>query len=134
MPEQFKVFQDTRGALLPVPLDQLGMEPKRIFVVTGGYAGVVRGGHGPKQGTQLIILVSGTVAVMIQRPNGDHKAIKLDMPGQSIRLTAGDVAWQRFADEQSRLLVVADSPFDPAGYVRPTAPLSNADIELLATL
>jgi hypothetical protein len=134
VPKQFSVFQDARGSLLPVGLDELGMEPKRIFVVTGGYAGVVRGGHGPKHGTQLIILVSGTVAVMVQHQHGDCEWVKLDAPGQSIRLSAGEIAWQRFADEQSRLLVIADTPFDPLGYVSATAPLSDADIDVLANL
>jgi hypothetical protein len=133
-PFRFKLHEDARGSLLPIEFDKLDIEPRRIFIVTGGYPGVLRGGHGPKRGAQLIVLLSGTVAVMIEHASGDRDAIKLEKPGQSIRLDTGEISWQRFADAQSRLLVIADSEFDPDAYVTAPAPLSTVDVELLATL
>lgn len=116
MGESFDVIEDSRGSLLPISLDKLAITPRRIFVVTGAAPGVIRGGHGPGSGCQLLVLLSGAVAVIVRRASEMDEVVELGKPGDSLWLYAGDVAWQRYADAQSSLLVIADTAYRENDY------------------
>ena len=95
---------------------------------------MIRGGHGPKNGSQLLVLLSGAVAMIVRRRNQKNETLKLSNPGETLWLHAGDVSWQRYDDTQSRLLVIADTEFSEENYLHASEQLCDADVALLESL
>ena len=130
--KQFKTFEDDRGALVPIPLDELDLSPRRVFIVTGADGGCTRGGHGHRSGTQWLVLVSGQVNVLVRSDGEPPRLTRLSTRGEALKIRQGDIAWQRYADAGSCLLVLSDAEFDPDGYINPIEALSDSEVAMLS--
>ncbi len=106
------VHQDRRGWLLPVEFDELDLDVRRAFVVTGTPQGCTRGAHFvPCE--QLLILLAGAAVV---RLSGGPDAMpveesRLDVVGGTQRLPKGRYVEYDLDGGPSMLLVLADQPY-----------------------
>jgi hypothetical protein len=109
----FAAHTDARGTLLPIELDDVGFEVRRVFTVTGVPGGSTRGDH-LSDCRELILLVSGEAEVTTGSA-GASRTVTLDHAGASLDLAAGVYVRYRLRDERSVILVLADEPFRPRG-------------------
>ncbi len=107
---------DRRGMLLPIELDDVPFAVRRIFVISPEDASEVRGGHGHREGRQLLICLDGEIEVKMQEAGHAH-AIVLRPDGVSLLLEAGLWSQQTYADAGSRLLVLSNQRFDEVEYI-----------------
>jgi dTDP-4-dehydrorhamnose 3,5-epimerase-like enzyme len=106
---------DDRGWLTTLDTDLTGFGVSRAFLVGSG-DGSIRGGHAHRQGRQLLTLVTGRVRVdMLWR--GEAASLELDGDARSILIEPGVWATQTYLDPLSSLVVLCDTPYDPADYV-----------------
>ena len=114
---RFTVHEDGRGALLPVELDDVDFPVRRIFVVSAPEGGADRGGHEVSCG-ELVVLVGGRAQIEVRGTSGSE-TVRLEAPGDGVRLVAGEYMAYRLADSSS-ILVLAEEPF--ADTDRPAPP------------
>ena len=111
----FEPNVDSRGNLVELDFASIPFDVCRAFAVTDVPAGVTRGGHSHREGEQLLVCLTGCVAVELR--SGDrHHEVELRPGGGGLHIAAGVWASQRYVGEGSTLLVLASTPFDPAGY------------------
>jgi hypothetical protein len=112
----FPAHEDARGSLLPLEFAALPFRPQRAFVTRAAGAGTERGGHAHRTFRQLLVSLAG--AVDIEVAHGDRNArVRLEGSGQALLIEP--MVWSRqiFVSADAQLLVLADRPYDPAGYV-----------------
>ena len=112
----FKSFKDERGYLLPISFDALDFIPKRVFIVNGVPPGCVRGNHSHYKTKQILICLNGEVEVVCD--DGEHRKIyRLTKPHQAIYIP--EMIWdeQRYLSEDSVLLVLSNTYYDPEDYI-----------------
>jgi dTDP-4-dehydrorhamnose 3,5-epimerase-like enzyme len=107
---------DARGALLPLQLDRLPFAPRRLFTVSGVPAGTVRGGHGHRDGQQLLVCLQGRIDLCL-RLNDEEARTSLTADGPAALI--GPRIWcrQTYCGEGSVLLVLSSEPYDPTSYI-----------------
>ncbi len=112
---KFRSIPDKRGVLQPLHFDQMPFAPCRAFVVTNVPAGVVRGGHAHRFGTQLLLCLQGRIEILM-RHRQDEVALAL-VPA-SYGLVVGPGVWceQKYVASDSVLLVFASDPYDANSY------------------
>jgi hypothetical protein len=93
----------------------LPFTPARAFVVHETPAGCLRGGHAHRRGCQILIRLSGRVAVQL-RFGGERRDLLLDATDRGLVIGPGVWAQQRYLDAGSTLLVLASDPYDPTSY------------------
>lgn len=103
------VFTDERGTLLPIELDDVGFDVRRVFIVTGTSPATTRGEH-LTDCRELIVLVQGEVEVTT-RALGVDRRIVLDRPGAVLEVAPETFIRYGLRDETSTILVLADQPF-----------------------
>lgn len=113
---QLGAHRDVRGTLWPLDFSALPFTPVRAFLVEAPQ-GVVRGGHAHVQGSQLLVCVSGRIAVNT-RFNGLEESHALDETGDALLISSPVWAQQTYLAPDSRLLVFCDTPYDPDAYLR----------------
>ncbi|MDC0363044.1 FdtA/QdtA family cupin domain-containing protein [Halioglobus sp.] len=108
---------DHRGVLSPFDFSAMPFEPSRTFVVSGSSANTVRGGHGHRQGQQMLVCLQGRIEVLM-RTDGEEASTTLE-PGLS-GLVFGPGIWcqQTYQVAGSILLVFASDPYDATSYLR----------------
>ena len=106
---------DARGSLLPIELTQLPFAPQRLFTVTDVPTGTQRGGHGHRQGQQLLICLSGQIGVLLRCGSAQANVV-LDARGPALLIGAGIWGQQTYLQQDSALLVLASEPYDPSSY------------------
>lgn len=111
----FEPKADARGSLVEFDFASLPFRVRRVFAVTDVPAGVTRGGHAHREGDQLLVCLAGCVAVELRRGE-DSREVELRPGGGGLHIRPGVWASQRYTEEGSTLLVLASTPFDPAGY------------------
>lgn len=107
---------DDRGTLLPFDFADLPFVPRRAFVVHDVPAGAARGGHAHLRGQQLLVRLSGRIAVEL-RCDGDERRVELASSARGVLIAPGVWSRQTYHGPDARLLVFADEPYDPASYV-----------------
>ena len=127
---QSSLHQDERGELLALALNELDFDPVRLFVVSGS-EGAIRGGHGPAEGQQLIMLLSGQVNFCVEDAGKERLLIQLDSVGDSIQIDNTTVCWQGFPTSKGLLLLLSDTSYDPDKFVYPEKPLTSNEEEWL---
>lgn len=112
----FPAHADARGVLLPFQFDQLPFRPCRAFTVTGVPAGVARGGHGHRSGTQLLVCLQGCIEILMRHGGQEAKLILEPVPSG---LVLGPGVWcrQTYLTEGTVLLVFASELYDPDSYL-----------------
>jgi len=98
-------YADERGTLVPVELDTVGFDVRRVFAVAGPPGGATRGEHALTC-RELIVLVSGAARFEVRAGP--------TVPGDS--LAVGPAGWLRYhlRDDRSVVLVLADAAYRPA--------------------
>jgi WxcM-like, C-terminal len=104
----FPAYDDERGVLVPIELDDAAFAPRRVFVVTGPSEGSTRGGHEVTCREQ-VVLVSGRAELRI-----DDRTVVLDRPGASALVEPGERMDYELGPGGSTIVVLADRPWQGA--------------------
>lgn len=105
---------DERGTLLPLEWDDLPFVPSRIFTVSGAAAGTVRGGHGHRTCSQLLVAVAGQIEVEVVRADA-RRTFTLTPQSPGLLVRPGIWFAQTYISPASVLLVLASEPYDASG-------------------
>lgn len=107
---------DDRGALLPIDFSKLPFQPCRIFVTHDVPTGTTRGGHAHKEGSQLLVRLTGRLKITM-RYNSQVEVCFLET--STVGLLIGPRVWseQTYLEPATTLLVLASTPYDPASYL-----------------
>ena len=105
---------DERGTLVPLHFEPLGFQARRMALISAPDGGI-RGGHAHREGTQLLLCVSGSVDVTLHH-QGDRARVTLE-PGVNVLLIEAPVwAEQAYHGDSPRLLMLSDVDFSPDLY------------------
>lgn len=116
---EFHQNGDDRGHLVIVEgMKDIPFEIKRIFYIYGSDNNVVRGQHANRKSEFVLINVSGTSKVKIKDGKGNEAVFSLNRPHTGIYLPK--MVWKEMYDfsEDSVLLVLASTYYDPEEYIR----------------
>lgn len=105
---------DSRGRLVAVEHGLLPFRPERTFVVSTSDAPVGRGGH-VAGCRQLLVLVSGRAAVLLEGPGTGRRRVELAEPGAAVLVAADDYVDYWLEQPGSVVLVLAEQPFRDRG-------------------
>ena len=116
---EFQQRGDERGHLviaeggIDVPF-----EIKRVFYIYGSDKDVVRGQHANRKTEFVLINVAGTSKVKVKDGEGNEAIFCLNRPHTGIYLP--NMVWKDMYDfsEDSVLLVLASTHYDPEEYIR----------------
>lgn len=104
---------DERGSLLPLDWDSLPFEPRRIFTVSDVPAGTLRGGHGHRTCTQLLVAVAGEIEVQLAY-RSERRILVLTPDSPALLVRAGIWFSQTYLSEGAVLLVLASERYNAA--------------------
>lgn len=107
---------DHRGVLSPFDFSSMPFEPRRTFVVSGGNAGTVRGGHGHRRGQQMLVCLQGRIEVLM-RTGGEEASATLEPSSSGLVFGPGVWCQQTYQVPGSILLVFASDPYDATSYI-----------------
>jgi len=107
----FPSFVDPRGTLVPIELDHVGFDVRRVFAVAGPVAGSTRGEH-VATCRELIVLVSGAVEVILGI-GATERSLLLTDPGSTAEVHPGDYIRYRLRNGRSMIVVLADESYRP---------------------
>ena len=115
----FPLHGDDRGHLVVVEgMKDIPFEIKRLFYIYGSDRAVVRGCHANRKSRFVLINVAGTSKVKAKDGLGNEKIVSLDKPNIGVYLPT--MVWKDMYDfsEDSVLLVLASTHYDPQEYIR----------------
>ena len=116
---EFSQKGDERGHLVIVEGEKdIPFAIKRIFYIYGSDKDVIRGQHANKQSEFVLINVAGTSKVKIKDGKGNESIFCLNRPYTGVYLPR--MVWKEMYDfsEDSVLLCVASTAYDPSEYIR----------------
>ncbi len=116
---EFPQRGDERGHLVIVEGNQdIPFEIKRAFYIYGSDADVVRGQHANRESEFVLINVAGKSKVKVKDGEGNEAIFLLNRPHTGIYLPT--MVWKDMYDfsEDSVLLVLASTHYDPNEYIR----------------
>lgn len=103
------------GVLTPLNLPGHDFQPVRMFLVQAPH-GARRGGHGHRQGRQLLVHVSGVVELTL-RHGGNSLSLQLDQHANGCLIHAPVWAAQTYTGHHPAIAVLCDTPYDPGNYL-----------------
>ena len=110
---------DHRGALVALEEHsaEVPFDIARAYYIYGTVAGAERGFHAHYALRQLAIAVSGSCTICLD-DGSDTRAVRIYRPDQG--LIIGPMVWREMRDfsDDCVLMVLADSPYDEADYIR----------------
>ena len=116
---EFPQRGDDRGHLVIVEGKQdVPFDIKRCFYIYGSEHDVVRGQHANRRSEFVLINVAGTSKVKVKDGEGNEAIFCLNRPHTGIYLPT--MVWKDMYDfsEDSVLLVLASTNYDPTEYIR----------------
>ena len=116
---EFQQKGDERGHLVIVEgMKDIPFDIKRIFYIYGSDRNVVRGNHANRKSEFVLINVAGTSKVRVRDGRGNEAVYSLNRPRTGIYLPR--MVWKEMYDfsENSVLLCVASTAYDPSEYIR----------------
>lgn len=116
---EFSEKGDERGHMVIVEgMKDVPFDIKRIFYIYGSDPDVVRGQHANRHSEFVLINVSGTSKVKVRDGKGNEQIYSLDRPHTGIYLPK--MIWKDMYDfsEDSVLLCLASTSYDPSEYIR----------------
>lgn len=116
---EFSQKGDDRGHLVIVEgMDDIPFDIKRIFYIFGSDHDVVRGQHANRNSEFVLINVAGTSKVRVKDGKGNETVYSLNRPHTGIYLPK--MIWKDMYDfsEDSVLLCLASTHYDPNEYIR----------------
>lgn len=112
---EWPVFGDARGRLQAFDFAALPFVPARVFAISGVPAGTVRGEHGHRHGTQLLVCLQGRIEVLMR-----HRSLEAELvlvpDGHVLSVAAGVWCRQTYVEAGSVLLVLASEAYSPESY------------------
>ena len=108
---------DMRGKLTAIEFADLPFMPVRAFTVFDVPSAEVRGEHAHRECHQLLICVSGSLAVLVDDGH-DRRELVLDDPGVGLYLPPRIWGSQFRYSPDGALVVLASHPYDAADYIR----------------
>ena len=116
---EFQQKGDERGHLVIIEgMKDIPFDIKRAFYIYGSDTDVVRGQHANRKSEFVLINVAGTSKVKVKDGVGNEVVYCLDRPHTGIYLPT--MVWKDMYDfsENSVLLVLASTHYDPDEYIR----------------
>lgn len=116
---EFSQKGDERGHLVIVEgMKDIPFDIKRIFYIYGSDKDVVRGKHANRVSEFVLINVAGTSKVKVKDGKGNETVYSLNRPHTGIYLPR--MIWKEMYDfsEDSVLLCLANTHYDPDEYIR----------------
>lgn len=116
---EFKQRGDERGHLVIVEgLDDIPFDIKRIFYIYASEHSIIRGQHANRKSEFVLINVAGTSKVRVKDGKGNEAVYSLNRPHTGIYLPK--MIWKDMYDfsEDSVLLCLASTHYDPDEYIR----------------
>ncbi len=116
---EFTQKGDDRGHLVIIEGNKdIPFDIKRAFYIYGSDAEVVRGQHANRESEFVLINVAGTSKVKVKDGEGNEAVYSLERPHTGIYLPT--MVWKDMYDfsEDSVLLVLASTHYDPNEYIR----------------
>jgi acetyltransferase-like isoleucine patch superfamily enzyme/dTDP-4-dehydrorhamnose 3,5-epimerase-like enzyme len=116
--ERRPVIRDMRGNLTVRQVGEgLPFEPRRYFIVHDVPSKEVRGEHAHRMLHQVLVCVSGSVAVVVD--DGERRQeVVLDSPELALHVPPMIWCVQYKYTPDAALLVLASAPYDPDDYIR----------------
>ena len=115
---EFPILGDERGSLIALENSKnIPFDVKRVYYIFGSKKDIRRGFHAHHKTNQLAICVSGSCSFLMD----DGKQVEnLTMNSKNIGLLIPPMVWHEMFDfsEDCILLVLADSLYDEADYIR----------------
>ena len=113
---RLKANIDPRGQLAVLELlNAVPFAVRRLFYVSGVPAGAERGGHAHRRCHQFLICQDGQVDV--HAFDGQERRVIALAPHEAVLIPAGVFASEVYVNEQARLLVLCDQPYEPDDYI-----------------
>lgn len=116
---EFSQKGDSRGYLVVAEGQKdIPFDIKRIFYIYGSDKTVVRGKHANRESEFVLINISGKSKVVVKDGSGNQKIFNLNRPHIGIYLPA--MIWKEMYDfsEDSVLLALASTHYNPDEYIR----------------
>jgi dTDP-4-dehydrorhamnose 3,5-epimerase-like enzyme len=113
--EIIKIFNDSRGTLIPIDFDDLPFLVKRIFIVNEVPINCVRGNHSHYKTKQFLICINGNVEVTLHDGKIENKYNLVKGEGVLIP----ELIWdsQKFLKENSEIMVLCSTKYDINDYI-----------------
>jgi dTDP-4-dehydrorhamnose 3,5-epimerase-like enzyme len=114
----FPILGDERGSLIALENSQnIPFDVKRVYYIFGSKKDIRRGFHAHHKTNQLAICINGSCTFLMD--DGKHVE-HLTMDSKNIGLLIPPMVWHEMFDfsEDCILLVLADSLYDEADYIR----------------
>ena len=110
------VFKDSRGSLLPINMEEIPFDVKRVFSVFGVPKGMVRGEHAHYQTKQYLVCVKGSIKVILESIKKQITEVILE-EGDSIFID--NLVWdaQQFLTGDDIMLVFANTEYNLEDYI-----------------
>ena len=109
-------ISEANGRLQAFDLGQLPFIAVRAFLVDSVPVGSERGGHGHRTGHQWLQVTRGRVELRVIGPDGETR-FELPAGGPGFHLRPNIIAWQRYLEPDTQLLVFASNPYEPGDYL-----------------
>ncbi len=116
---EFSQKGDNRGHLVIVEGEQdISFDIKRVFYIYGSDPKVIRGQHANRESEFVLINVAGKSKIKVKDGVGNEAIYCLDRPHTGVYIPA--MVWKDMYDfsEDSVLLVLASTHYDPGEYIR----------------
>ncbi len=116
---EFTQKGDDRGHLVIVEGQKdIPFDIKRVFYIYGSDSDVVRGQHANRESEFVLINVAGTSKIRVKDGKGNEAVYSLNRPHTGIYLPK--MVWKDMYDfsEDSVLLCLASTHYDPSEYIR----------------
>ena len=116
-----KLIHDDRGSLMPMEAQrEVPFTIQRIFTVTPGRAGQNRGGHAHRECKQLILCLNGQCKL---RCYDGRREVIFELAQPEVAIYVPPTIWvdQEYLTEDTIVMVVCDSLYDEADYIRDDA-------------
>jgi dTDP-4-dehydrorhamnose 3,5-epimerase-like enzyme len=111
----FRQYFDV-GTLVPIEMEDLPFEMKRIFYVYG-VNNMIRGQHAHRVCQQALVCLNGSVTVTCE-DGKDSKTVVLDNPSKALYIPAGIWASQIYDSPETVLLVICSDKYDLDEYIK----------------
>ena len=112
----FPVHKDARGGLIPLAWRDLPFNPAHAFLINAT-DGAIRGGHGHRKTSQILVRIGGTVVVEA-RKSGMEARTELAASPNAILIRPSVWSTQTYHGANASALVLSSHPFDPDSYIR----------------
>jgi hypothetical protein len=110
------IVKEKRGTLIPIDLNDLPFQPKRIFFVTNVPKFDLRGEHAHYLTEQVLVCISGRIEVKLDYGNNMLKQVSL-LPGMTIYITNKVWDTQKYLEDNTTICSICSTLYDKKDYI-----------------